>query len=201
MCCVTFLYLVRKGPDNIQEQLCRQGKEKEGSRRRVLTSHSASSDSSAALLLFHPHAVSLSPSVFIQWLTAPACHTTKTAQKWLLWKLSPAGCLCHPSHSNIASCWVALSVHIRLFDANGVILVSPVFFPVCLDNFECLELCFSPLFLSNRSPFDNWCREQFQMQRNKLVDCCWWVFLKIFFKNPPGIHVDNSTEYELHLGL
>lgn len=115
MCCVTFLYLVQKGPDNIQDQLCRQGKEKEGSRRRVLTSHSASSDSSAALLLFHPHAVSLSPSVFIQWLAAPACHTTKTAQKWLLWKLSPAGRLCHPSHSNIASCWVALSAHLRLF--------------------------------------------------------------------------------------
>lgn len=113
MCCVTFLYLVQKGPD-IQEQLCRQGKEKEGS-RRVLTSHSASSDSSAALLLFHPHAVSLSPSVFIQWLAALACHTMKTAQKWLLWKLSPTGRLCHPSHSNIASCWVALSERLRLF--------------------------------------------------------------------------------------
>lgn len=111
MCCVMLCYLLRKRPENIQEQPCRQGNEKKG----VITSEAASSDSSAVLLLFHPHAVSLSPSVFIQWSAAPACHAMKTAQKWLLWKLSPTGHLCHRNQSDNASCWLTLPEHLRLF--------------------------------------------------------------------------------------
>lgn len=150
VCCVILFYLLRKRPENVQEQPCRQGNEKEA----AITSESASSDSSAVLLLFHPHAVSFRPSVFIQWSAAPACHAMKTAQKWLLWKRPPplTGHLCHLNHSNAASCWVTLPEHLRLFWR------------------ESLELCFSPLFLSNHSRFDNWCREPFHMQRNRIVD-------------------------------
>lgn len=53
-----------------------------------------------------------------------------------------------------------------------------------------LELCITPLFLSNHSRFDNWCREQFQMQRNRLVD--------LKSKKSPGVHVEHSTEYKLY---
>lgn len=111
---------------NVQEQAGEQG----GGKEAAITSESASSDSSV-LLLFHPHAVSLSPCLFNGWLAALACHTMKTAQKWLLWKPSPQDAsVISASQIYQAAEWHCRSIS-DCFDSDCIISCHPFFLCSC----------------------------------------------------------------------
>lgn len=113
MCCVTF-YPVWKGPDNIQEQLCRQGeggKEKEGANVTI------------SLLWLISNAPSLSPSCCLleslcvySMVGCTGLPHDENCSKMVAMEAHPRRTFLSPEPlSNIASCWVALSEHLRTF--------------------------------------------------------------------------------------
>lgn len=142
----------------------KQGNKEEGRRQRLRQNQPPLTHQRS---FFHPHAVASSPCLFKGWLAAPACHTMKTAQKWLLWKPSPQDAsVISASQIYQAAEWHCRSIS-DCFDGDCIISCHPFFplFVLYLCSFASPELGLSPLFLSNNSRFDNWCREPFQTQR------------------------------------